>query len=218
VMALLAAQGIEGVLAPLLDIEYIVGEAVDTQDIQALLFTSTNGVRAFVKRSPDRSLLALCVGDRTAAQAKAENFTAVQSAQGNVEDLATLVKATLEPKGGALLHPVGTNVAGDLSADLQAAGFSYRRIVLYTAHKAQVLPKTVSQFLQTGDLEGVLLYSPRTAQAFSKLVLRAHLGHTLHQITAYCLSPAVADQLLGLEWKSIKIAAQPNQDALLALL
>jgi len=218
VIALLAAQGHEGVSAPLLNIEYLAGEAVNTQDVQALLFTSTNGVRAFAKRSLDRSILALCVGDRTAAQAKAENFTAVLSAKGNVEDLATLVTATLKSTDGVLLHPAGTKVAGNLSLDLQAAGFTYRRTILYAAHKAKVLPEPISKTLQAGDLDGVLLYSPRTAQAFSKLVLNAHLGHTLSQVSAYCLSPAVADQIADLEWKSISVAAQPNQDALLALL
>ena len=217
-ITLLVAQGHEGVPAPLLDIEYLTGETVNTQGVQALLFTSTNGVRAFAKRSQARTILALCVGDRTAAQAKAENFIAVQSAKGNVEELAALVKATVETKDGILLHPAGTSVAGDLAADLQAAGYSYRRAVLYTAHKAKILPEPISQTLQTGDVDGVLMYSPRTAQAFSKLVINAHLGHTLRQVSAYCLSPAVADQIADLEWKSISVAAQPNQDALLALL
>jgi hypothetical protein len=37
-------------------------------------------------------------------------------------------------------------------------------------------------------------------------------------ITAYCLSEAVADALTGLPFKAVRIAAAPQQEALLALL
>jgi uroporphyrinogen-III synthase len=218
VLAVLAARGVEGLLAPLLDIDYLDAGSLDIKDVQAVLFTSTNGVRAFAKCCEERSILALCVGERTAVEAKAENFSSVKSANGNVEDLVALVKETLHANDGALLHPAGTNVAGDLASLLQAAGYSYRREVLYSAHKAQTLPEPIVRALTAGDLNGVLLYSPRTAQAFSKLVMDGGLGHTLDRVTAYCLSPAVADAIVDLPWKTIKIADHPNQDALLALL
>ena len=216
--AQLSRQGFDVIEAPLLDIVYQDGPAVDVSGVQAILLTSANGVRAFAQRCSDRSIVALCVGDATAKKAKAEHFQHVKSANGDVQTLTTLIKNQCDADGGALLHPAGTDVAGDLGQGLKAVGFDYRRAVLYTAVKATKLPDEAVKALKTNQLGAVLLYSPRTAAAFVKLVAKAELAGHLNTVTAYCLSPAVADELPQFSWAAIKIAAKPNQDALLALL
>ena len=210
----LAGRGIDAIATPLLDIIYGEGAPLDLGGVQALVFTSANGVRAFAHRSPDRTLPALCVGDATRAEAEALGFGSVKSADGDVQALADLIKADLDPDGGAVLHPAGSHVAGDLGGEIIAAGFTYRREALYTAKKIKALPEAANQALKAGDVDGVLLYSPRTAAAFAALVQGTALG----TVTAYCLSPTVADKVSNLGWRDVKIAAQPDQDALLILL
>lgn len=216
--ARLAAMGHEAVAAPLLDIHIIAGDELDLRGVQAVLFTSANGVRAFAARSDNRALPALCVGDATAREAKALGFDDVKSAAGDVATLAQLTKAERDPRAGALLHPAGGKVAGDLAGLLQGADFTYRREVLYGAIKAEALPEAARTALMAGDVDGVLLYSPRTGAAFAKLVVDANLGDRLGHVTAYCLSPAVAVEVQNLSWAVIKVAASPDQDALLAML
>lgn len=216
--ALLSDQGIQVINTPLLDIRYADGPDLDMAGVQAILLTSANGVRAFARRCADRSCPALCVGDATAREAQAVNFKDIKSADGDVKSLTALIQSELDVNAGALLHPAGTDVAGDLGQALKATGYAYRRDVLYTAHKATDLPAKAKDALQAGTLDGVLLYSPRTAQAFAKLVKKAQLAGTLKSVTAYCLSQAVADEISDLDWASLKIANKPNQDALLALL
>lgn len=214
----LAAMGHEAVFAPLLDIELIAGDALDLQGVQAVLFTSANGVRAFAARSGERALPALCVGDATGREAAAAGFAVVKSAAGDVAALARLVQDELNPRAGALLHPAGSKVAGDLAGLLQSAGFTYRRDVLYRAQKAETLPGSARQALAEGRVDGVLLYSPRTGEAFARLVVSAGLDARLERVSAYCLSPAVADAVQNLRWAAVKIAPTPDQEALLALL
>lgn len=214
----LAGMGHEAVAAPLLDIHYIAGDALDLNGVQAVLFTSANGVRAFCERSDNRALSALCVGDATAREASAAGFGDVKSAAGDVATLAQLVVAELDPAAGALLHPAGTKVAGDLAGLLEDAGFTYRREVLYEALKADALPLPAREGLEAGDLGAVLLYSPRTGAAFAKLVTDAGLRDCMGTVTAYCLSAAVAHEIETLPWAAVRIAATPDQDALLALL
>jgi len=210
----LAGLGIDAIATPLLDITYVDGAALDLSGVQALVLTSANGARAFARRSSNRTLPALCVGDATRREAEALGFGTVKSADGDVQALADLIKADLDPDGGAVLHPAGSHVAGDLGGQIEAAGFTYRREALYTAKKIKTLPQAASQALATGDVDGVLLYSPRTAAAFATLAQATALG----TVTAYCLSAAVADKISNLGWRDVKIAAQPNQDALLVLL
>lgn len=214
----LAAMGVEAIAAPLLDIRNIAGVALDLSGVQAILFTSANGVRAFSARSDERTIPALCVGDATAREAKDEGFVAVKSATGDVAALADLVKAECVLTGGALLHPAGSKVAGDLAGRLQAGGFTYQREVLYEAVKTDALPVEAHQALTAGEVDGVLFYSPRTGAAFAKLVRDADLEGSLGSVTAYCLSDGVKDKIKDLEWAAIKVAKTPDQETLLALI
>ena len=217
-VAKLAALGVDAIAAPLLDIKIIAGDSLNMDGVQAVLFTSANGVRAFVARCSGRDVPALCVGDATGREAHAAGFTHIKSAGGDVAALAALVAAECDPAAGALLHPAGSKVAGDLAGRLQGAGFTYRREIMYEAIKAEALPQAAHVALAAGRVDGVLLYSPRTGTAFAALVSGAGLGNTLGRVTAYCLSPAVAQQVQDLPWAAVKVAASPDQDALLALL
>jgi len=217
-IAALAQLGHEGVAAPLLDIRLIDGDELDLSCVQGLLFTSANGARAFAGRSGERDLPALCVGDATAREALALGFETVKSASGDVEALAALAVRALDPAAGALLHPAGSKLAGDLAALVQAAGFTYRREVLYQAIKAETLPVDALNALSAGNVDAVVLYSPRTGAAFARLLDKAGAREQLKTVSAYCLSDAVADQIKGLAWRKIVIAAHPDQASLLALL
>jgi len=215
---ILSQRGIEAVMAPLLTIEYKSGPDLNLANVQAVLLTSANGVRAFAKRCDDRNVLALCVGDATAAEAKQAGFVAVKSAAGDVQTLMNLTAQELDTTKGALLHPAGTHVAGDLGEQLIKAGFTYQREILYKAVQADALAPDVCTMLKAGDIDGVVLYSPRTAKTFAHIVDQSGLASALKNVTAYCLSAQVADCILDLHWKNVKIAQQPEQNALLALL
>jgi uroporphyrinogen-III synthase len=95
----LEARGHRVFSEPLLSIEPQVDPAIDLSGVQALVFTSVNCVRVFARRSAERSLPVLAVGEATAAEARELGFTAVESANGDVGDLADLIIARLDPKG-----------------------------------------------------------------------------------------------------------------------
>jgi uroporphyrinogen-III synthase len=214
----LTTMGHDVVPAPLLEIHFIAGDELDLRGVQAVLFTSANGVRSFVRRSSARAHMAMCVGDATAREARLAGFRDVKSATGDVGALAALVKVLLDPEEGALVHPAGSRVAGDLAGLLEAGGFTYRREVLYDATKAETLPEAARAALAGAQVDGVLLYSPRTGAAFARLVAEAGLADRLGGVTVYCLSEAVAGKVQSLDWAAVKIAHRPDQESLLALL
>jgi len=213
----LAARGIEAVVTPLLSIDFVDEARLDLDGVQALLMTSANGVRAFARNTLERGVLVLAVGDATARAAEEAGFQDVTSAAGDVDDLAALAAKRLDPGAGALLHPAGSKVAGDLAGLLKRAGFNYRRSVLYAARTATELPETARRGLAAGIIDGVLIYSPRTGVTFKRLIEEAGLGAALASVRAYCLSANVAAAVAGLPWAGIETAARPEQSALLAL-
>lgn len=85
-------RGFPVMIQPMLEIRMLEGPPLDLDGVQALLFTSANGVRATAARTKARDLPALAVGDATARAARDEGFIQVESAHGDVESLARLVR------------------------------------------------------------------------------------------------------------------------------
>jgi uroporphyrinogen-III synthase len=215
---ILGARGIESIIEPLLTIKQIEGPALELGNVQALLLTSANGVRALARRTERRDIPVYAVGDATATTARSSGFAQVHSAAGNVETLVELVTEMLKPKAGPLLHVAGSAVAGDLIAQVETAGFECTREVLYEAVVERSLMSSTIAAIKDAHIDIVTLYSPRSAEIFVELVRKARLVRSCQNIIALCLSQAVADKISELHWQEVQIAKEPNQDALLNLL
>ena len=166
----------------------------------------------------DSILPVYAVGDASARAAAACGFTDVTSARGDVAALAALVRMKLDPLAGALVHVTGSAVAGDLGASLASFQYVVRRAQLYRSQTVDTLPAAAHSALVEGTIGAALFYSPRTAAQFAKLVAAAGLAENCARLVAVCLSDAVAAALADLSFAEIRIAATPDQDALIAVL
>lgn len=227
-MAALAESGHEAVLAPLMEIDFDAAAGLPARDWQAILVTSANGARALAARGEAAAMKAvpvLAVGHASAEAARAAGFTHVRSADGDVEALADLASADLSPEAGPLLHVAGSVTAGDLQAMLGVKGFEVVRAVLYEARPVRFLPDVAHAALEARDVDGVLLYSPRTARLFMSFVHEAGLDGALAGVEAFCLSDAVAaavTEAAGSDsedtlFRRVHVAARPEQPALIEL-
>lgn len=199
------ARGHEVIVAPLLTIVPCSYDT-NTEGAQAIIFTSSNGVRAFPDARGARDRIVLTVGDVTAAAAREAGFTDVRSASGDVRSLAALAKRELDPARGKLIHIAGDHVAGDLGGELRAAGFSIERRRAYASVAANALPAALR-----GPLDIVLFHSARAAETFVALG-----APNAARLIAGCLSPAIAEAAGKAAWKRIITAPHPREDDLLA--
>jgi uroporphyrinogen-III synthase len=213
--AALAGRGIDAVIEPMMEVHYRSAAAPDFANVQAVLCTSANGVRALARSTRERDRPLLAVGDATASRARAEGFTNVASAGGDITDLVRLAVTRLRPQGGRLLHIAGEVVAGDLSGALRAQGFSSERIVLYDARPAAALSKSTIRALRYGGIDFGFFFSPRTAAIFVELANGARLVACCRTITALSISPAADAALATLSWRDRHVAEKPSQAALL---
>ncbi len=213
----LSAIGCDPVSEPMLSIRFDDTAELDLKGAQAIVLTSANGARALARRDPPKTLSVFAVGDATGSAALSAGFEDVHSAGGDVEDLAGLIRGKLKSEDGAILHVAGTDVAGDLGGELEQAGFTYRRAVLYTAEPVRGLSPGTVAAIKDGSIAAVVLYSPRTAQVFADLIRKARLVRACRGLTAFCLSPAVAEKASDIAWKDLRVAAHPTQSALLDL-
>jgi uroporphyrinogen-III synthase len=215
----LEAMGHRVTSAPLLDV-VVQSPPLDLSNVQAVIFTSRNAVNALQshpQKGDIRRLPALAVGKSTAAAAYSAGFhVALQGDAGGAE-LARLIVAQQNPEAGALLHLSGEAVAFDLEAALQPHGFAVRQQVVYRTEPTASLPSPVAAALRRGDLDAVLLMSPRTAASWCALVSAAGLAEKARQLMYLCLSSGVAEAARSLAPVRIEVAAKPTEEEMLAL-
>jgi uroporphyrinogen-III synthase len=212
----LAARGHEAIIAPLLEIQFREGGDVALDGVQAVLVTSANGIRALAGRTQRRDVRVLAVGAQSAETARELGFAEVEHAAGDAQALAELAIAKLSPPRGALLH-VSADIAR-ASPLTRLAGFRVHTAILYDAVARMELPDSARDALAKDSIDAVLFFSPRTAKIFVELVALAGLAEKCRPLRAFCISQAAADELSNLAFREVRVAAQPNQDALLTLL
>lgn len=210
---LLAVRGHEALLAPLLSVKIHDGAPLALAGIQAVLATSANGVRALAARTAARDIPVFAVGPQTAEAAQRAGFLRVRSADGDAAALADAVLQWADPAAGALLHVAGAEASGWLAETLAGRGFAVRRLELYRVEAAAHLPPFAVQALLEGRVQAALFFSPRSAQIFVDCAAQAGLSTT--GLTAICISANTAKALEGQAFAAVRVAAAPNQSALL---
>ncbi len=213
IAAKLAVLGHTALLAPLLEPRFHDGPDLMLDDVQAILATSANGIRALIRRTARRDIPIFAVGPQTAQEARAAGFSDVRNADGDSRALAEAVTRWTMPDKGALLHVCGEDAPGTLVESLARRGFTARRAVLYAIDAAKALPPAAHDALRRGAVDAVLFFSPVSARIF----LDVCAGLALTRLVALCISPATANVLPPGTFSEVRTAAAPNQAALLAL-
>jgi uroporphyrinogen-III synthase len=217
--AALRTHGHEVLFDPLLTTSEEPGSAAALErslpGVQAVVFTSPNGVRAFAAASRRRNVPVIALGDATMAAARAARFGEIESVDGDAEALTSLVVGRLNPLGGALLVVTGAEVGRDLARVLGAAGFSVRRVALYRAEPAQAFSSKVVAGFKSGTIDAAVFFSPGTATVFARLIAASGFAAACEGMTAVVTSPAVSTALKTIAWDNLVVARAPTQAAIL---
>jgi uroporphyrinogen-III synthase len=217
IAARLAEMGHEALLAPLLTVHFHDGPPLedsgpDLEDVQAILATSANGIRALARRTARRDFSIFAVGPQTAQEARKSGFTEIKNADGDAKALAEAATRWASRKG-VLLHVCGEDAPGTLAENLSLRGFQVRRCVLYVIKPATQLPPGAAAALKDGALDAAMFFSPRSARIFGVLAD----GLPTESLVAMCISQTTAQALITLSFARVAVAARPNQAAMLAL-
>jgi uroporphyrinogen-III synthase len=214
--ARVAALGLSSVIAPMLEIRSLPVSLPDPGSIQAVLVTSAAAVPGIPESHKKVPLLA--VGDMTAERAKQAGFTTVHSAGADARVLADLAARLLQPNAGPLLLAIREGLGEPLELDLYDRGFTVLRYAVYAVAPVSTLPEAARAALQDGSIRAAMFFSADTARAFVRLVEVAGLAGSLAEVEALAIGEPTEVALRRLPWRSIKTAAHPTQDEMLALL
>ena len=204
---------------PLLTIEYLPVAADALDDAAGLVVTSRNGLRALAAgpaMATAQLLPIAVVGPGTAALARELGFARITEGSGTATELVPVIADAARTLGGPVTHVRGEQVAVDLKAALRTRGVELREIVSYRAVPAAALRPRTRELLASGDIDAVILMSPRTGTIFARLVAAAGLREAAQRLVLLCLSPAVAASVEPLAPVRVELADGPNSVALLS--
>ncbi len=177
-------------------------EATVPANATALIFTSIFAVRAGFPNLP-----AYCVGETTAAAAKAAGYTVAYTGTDNGRTMATAI-ATLPPQHFIHLH--GDHAGMLWHAILRQAGHTVTPVMAYHTQRIQAL--TAAETSKSHTL--TLLFSAGSASHLAKLYKHANIPVVG---TAIALSPAVA-QAAAHHWPQVVTAPAPTLEGMLQAL
>lgn len=204
-------------LSPLMSITPHEAALPDPATLGGLAFTSVNGLRALMRQATNlpawQALPTYCVGPQSAMAAQQAGFHSCHQAAGDVEALAQLIGRHHDPQALPVAHISGRHLAGNLQALLTAQNIAVEKYMLYQAVAATQFDTATQTALLAGALDGVVLYSQRTAQVF--LSLFQPLGAP--PLLAYCLAPAIAEMMQAHGFES-RTATTPDEAGMLALI
>jgi uroporphyrinogen-III synthase len=208
----LETLGHEAVILPLLQIEPKLDVSIPEIPYQAICVSSANGLAAKLDYSSLLHTPFFAIGPQSANEARRVGFDHVHDKGGNVEGLVRTMCKSLKPSDGPILYLSGSETTGDLEGKLKAQGFGVSRVIVYDALPAQV---------ERGDsrldgVDGVLLYSPRTAKLWTQLIRQSDADDLAKGLVHFCLSANVAANLPP-SWIK-RVSRTPDENGMLTLL
>ena len=226
-LSALQARGWQAVVSPLMEIEQIHPDNwPNWTRVSGIVITSRNAVPALSASGAPASAAIFCVGARTAAAIEAAGYANVILTATTAAELATQLAAAMAGTDKRFVYLCGADRRPDLEDHLRRKAVSCQPIVVYQAVGKDHLTDTACSGIKTQEIDGVLLYSPRSAALFAQALAncqRELAGPGPQQLHLFCLSPAVAEAL-KMHWPSaavpparLHVAPQPNEQALLQM-
>ena len=218
-----ARPGTRSTCAALLRIELVADAELGPGPWSALVLTSANALRALEHASaPRRAARASGVRGRPPHRRRGRArpaFATVTAAGGNVQELVQHLRATAAgPCTRCSISP-GEDRSGDLAADLAADG----RIV---SHRGGLPRRQAGQISARAggcargrrDRRRAALLAPQRAGLSRLRPRRRDARSGPGAITHFCVSRQVAEPLLAAGAKRVRIAARPEEAALIELI
>jgi len=216
--AQLEALGHRVTAEPLLTVETLPLPETAFDGAAGVVVTSRNGLRALAA-SPEiekaRPLPLLAVGPGTGDLAKQLGFADVTASTGTGEALFPTVVERAGGAAGPYVFVRGEDVAFDLAKACEQQGVVLRSIIAYRAQPASCLSPETAELIASGELDAVILMSPRTGRIFVRLASEAGLVKECANLVFCSLSRNVAATLEPLGASRVEIAETPNSSAML---
>jgi uroporphyrinogen-III synthase len=215
----LEEMGFQPVLLPLTETVTLPADVgLIPSDPIAVAVTSANAVR-HARKEMMAALAALpchAVGARTAEAARKMGFSSIIEGSGDAKALADGITAAFP--GKTIVYLCGRVRFPLFEQRLEAAGVNVRAVETYDTLPVRYSDEAILALTSSQPVDAVLLYSAKAAATMQMLARRSTLKGLFEKTRFFVLSRRIAAALGDSAVKAIRIAARPDEEALLALL
>ncbi len=196
--------GLQTVVDPLFTVESIAWTGPAAQDFDALLLTSANAVtHGGAQLDIYKTLPVLAVGQKTARAAENAGWHIAETGDSSGQQL--LDKLAADQYRNILW------LAGEQHSELDPGERQLQIVPVYRS-RAIAMGETAAACLQTETV--LLIHSARAARHLVSELDRLQIKRDRHHVVVFSAKVAAA---AGQGWRSVRMAARPDDDALLSL-
>ena len=200
---------------PVIKIEKLETKKIDLFNYQAVIFTSSNGIRFMDIEKFNSKIKCFCVGRATELTAKQVGFVNTYTSEGTVDSLIELIIRTLNNKSEKLLYLSSEFISKDLDKDLISAGYSVDRISNYTSISFEEIDKKTLDFFEKKPPDVIFIYSSKSAKNLFNLINKYSLLNVVTQSNLMCISEKVLLVLKQIKWKNVFVFSPGEEEFLL---
>ena len=200
---------------PVIKIEKLETKKIDLLNYQAVIFTSSNGIRFMNIEKFNSKIKCFCVGSSTEFTAKQIGFLNTYTSEGTVDSLIELIIRTLNNKSEKLLYLSSEFISKDLDKDLINAGYLVDRISNYTSIAVEEIDKKTLDFFVKKPPDVIFIYSSKSAKNLFNLVNKYSLLNVVTQSNLMCISEKVLLILKQIKWKKVFVFSPGEEEFLL---
>ena len=157
------------------------------------------------------------VGEKTGQAARQAGFASVMEGDGDATELAQLV-ASRYPSGARLVYLCGKVRLPDFEEAMRDSGIAVLAVETYDTPSVVPDSESIAALLGGRPVDAVMLYSRNAALTFASIAARAELSGLFEGARLLCLSGKIAAALPAANAVRHRVAAEPNEDAMFALL
>ena len=200
---------------PLLKIDKVDYEQINSLDFKGIIFTSANSIKFLDLKSIDKNLLCFCVGSATEKKARSVGFQNVIAAEGNVENLKELILQNFNKKDGNLIYISGETVSVNLKHQLSKEGYNIKRVINYrTTHNQNFNDEFVKELkLKIPDM--VYVYSQNSALSLLNFIKMYQFESLWMNTNLMCIGEKTSSILNEIKWKKIFLFNPGEEEFLL---
>ena len=215
--ATLTGFGLEVIKTPALEIaRHPLQEGWAPAPGDHLIFTSANGVHAYVEAGWPTDHFAICVGPATTAAAADAGFENLMNTDGNADHLVDGILDCFDPVTTPLVHYANDAAAGDICRKLVAAGYRARFVPLYGAMPIDWSEVGAVLSVGLGEQSVILIHSAKAAKVVNDWLEAGKIP--TEDLILVAISDRAAAPLNHRAWHCVQTAEHPNEMKLIEAL
>lgn len=189
----LAQKNLSSLIQPLFSIVEIDNLQPISQELQAVLITSSAAVFALEKLTIQKNVLILAVGKKTALAIEKLGYKNVLVANNSAASLLDLALEKLSKNNNLIIYLAGENITLDLAEKLGEQNFNAQKIIVYKTTAREKFLTTTIDAINNNEVSEVWVYSQNSLKIFYQLAKKHNLLECLSEIKILCLSQKIAD-------------------------